>query len=377
MVRILFTFIGGSGHLRPLLPFARAARAAGHTVAVAGRGSRLDEIAAAGFTGIQTSPPNRRPPDAPEEPLTVPDRLREEQVMREAFAGSAARTHAQALREIALDWKPDVIVRDEVDFGTAIAAESLGIPTASVVVLLAGGFIRPDVVAEPLDELRAEYELEPDPDLTRLPGQLVIMPAPQILRDPRHALPADTFYCRPTHSVLEAARTNKQPKVYLTLGTIDTFRELFDKVLAAARTIPVDLLVTLGPKLDPASFGPQPDNVRIERFIPQDEILPTTDLVIAHGGSGTLIGSLAHGLPSILLPLAADQPHNADRCVALGTACQFDPITFTSKETADTIMELTDKVTGAPYREAARRVQTEINALPSPEQAVALLERLG
>jgi UDP:flavonoid glycosyltransferase YjiC (YdhE family) len=157
---------------------------------------------------------------------------------------------------------------------------------------------------------------------------------------------------------------NERPKVYFTLGTIDTFRELFDKVLAAARTIPIDLVVTVGPKLDPASFGPQPDNARIERFIPQDEILPTTDLVIAHGGSGTLIGSLA------------DQPHNADRCVALGTACQLDPITFTSKDAADCIMELTGKVTGASFHEAARRVQAEINALPSPERAVALLEQL-
>ena len=375
MMRILFTFIGGSGHLRPLLPFARAAQAAGHTVAVAGRGSRIDEIVAAGFTGIPTSPPNRRPPDAAEEPLTAPDRLREEQVMRDGFAGGA-RTHAQALREIALDWKPDVIVRDEVDFGTAIAAESLGIPTASVIVLLAGGLIRPDVVAEPLDQLRAEYGLDPDPDLTKLPGQLVIMPAPRILRDPRHALPADTFYCRPNHAVLETAPTNERPKVYLTLGTIDTFRELFDKVLAAARTIPVDLLVTVGPKLDPASFGPQPDNVRIERFVPQDEILPTTDLVIAHGGSGTLIGALAHELPSILLPLAADQPHNADRCVALGTARQLDPMTFTPQDVADAIMELTDRVTGVPFRRAARQLQTEINALPSPEQAVILIEQL-
>ncbi|WP_034262943.1 glycosyltransferase [Actinospica robiniae] len=375
-MRILFTFIGGSGHLRPLLPFAQAARAAGHTVAVAGRGSRIDEIAGAGFTGIPTSPPNHRPPGAEEDPLTAPDRQREEQVMREAFAGGGARTHAEAVRRIALDWKPDVIVRDEVDFGSAIAAESLGIPTASVVVLLAGGLIRPDVVAEPLDELRAEYELDPDPDLTKLPGQLVIMPAPQILRDPRYALPAGTFYCRPSHAVAVTTPTNERPKVYFTLGTIDTFRELFDKVLAAARTIPVDLVVTVGPKLDPASFGPQPENVRIERFIPQDEILPTTDLVIAHGGSGTLVGSLAHGLPSILLPLGADQPHNADRCVALGTACQLDPITFTSKDAADCIMELTGKVAGVSFHEAARRVQAEINALPSPERAVALIEQL-
>lgn len=380
-MRILFTFIGGSGHLRPLFPFARAAQAAGHTVAVAGPGSQQATIASAGFTALQTSEPRPREVDPEEEPLTAPDPQREEQTMREGFAGRGARRHAQVVREIALDWKPDVIVRDEVDFGTAIAAESLGIPCATVIVLLAGGLIRPETVAEPLDALRADYGLSPDPDLTKLRGDLVIMPGPPSLRDPRHALPADTFWCRPDHAILEAAGSGtsgegRRPRVYFTLGTIDTFRELFDKVLTAARTIPIDLTVTVGPRLDPKSFGPQPDNVRIEHFIPQDQILPTCDLVIAHGGSGTLIGALAHALPSILLPLGADQPHNAERCVALGTARELDPMTFTPQDVADAIMELTGEETGSSYHRAARKAQAEINALPGPNDAIAMIERL-
>ena len=36
-MRILFAFAGGSGHLEPLVPIARAAKAAGHSVAFAGR----------------------------------------------------------------------------------------------------------------------------------------------------------------------------------------------------------------------------------------------------------------------------------------------------------------------------------------------------
>ncbi|MBR7836898.1 glycosyltransferase family 1 protein [Actinospica durhamensis] len=383
-MRILFTFIGGSGHLRPLFPFAHAAQAAGHTVAVAGSGSQQDAIASAGFTALATSEPRPPKADQEEDPLTAPDPQREERTMREGFAGNGARRHARVVRKIALDWKPDVIVRDEVDFGTAIAAESLGIPCATVIVLLAGGLIRPDTVAEPLDALRAEYGLSPDPDLAKLHGDLVIMPGPPSLRDPRYALPAGTFWCRPDHAIPQAAGSGtsstsgagRRPRVYFTLGTIDTFRELFDKVLTAARTIPIDLTVTVGPRLDPASFGPQPDNVRIERFIPQDEILPTCDLVIAHGGSGTLIGALAHGLPSILFPLGADQPHNAERCVALGTARELDPMAFTPKDVADAILELTGEETGAPYHRAARAAQAEINALPGPNDALAMIERL-
>ncbi len=373
---MMFTFTGGSGHLRPLLPFAQAARASGHTVAVAGGGGMYEEIVATGFPALGTSEPRPRPAIADPGPLTAPDPEREERTMREAFAGRGARNHAAAVGELARDWKPDVIVRDEVDFGTGIAAQTLGIPCASVVVLLAGGLIRPDVVAEPLDALRAEYGLAPDPELAAQHGELLIMPAPPSLRDPRYPLPAGTFWCRPDHARREPAGGSARPTVYFTLGTYDTYRELFDKVLAAVRDLPVDMVVTVGRNLDPASFGPQPDHIRIESFVPQDQILPACDLVISHGGSGTLVGSLAHGLPSLLLPLGADQPHNSRRCVELGTARELDPMAFTPQDAADAITEMTDAAAGAPYRAAARRIQAEINALPAPEQAIALLERL-
>ena len=37
------------------------------------------------------------------------------------------------------------------------------------------------------------------------------------------------------------------------------------------------------------------------------------------------MGALAHGLPSVLMPLGADQPYNARRCVALGVGSSSSP----------------------------------------------------
>jgi hypothetical protein len=37
-----------------------------------------------------------------------------------------------------------------MDFGAAVVAEHLSIPHASVLVIAAGGFVRPDLVAETL-----------------------------------------------------------------------------------------------------------------------------------------------------------------------------------------------------------------------------------
>ncbi|CAA9574097.1 MAG: hypothetical protein AVDCRST_MAG87-2706, partial [uncultured Thermomicrobiales bacterium] len=55
-MRILFTFVGGSGHLDPLIPIAHAARAAEHVVAISGRPGMLPRIEAAGFDAFATGP---------------------------------------------------------------------------------------------------------------------------------------------------------------------------------------------------------------------------------------------------------------------------------------------------------------------------------
>lgn len=373
-MRILFTFIGGSGHFRPLVPFARAAQDAGHAVAVAGAGGRYEEVTAAGFTALRTSEAKSRSETRPLETPEPLDLAAEERVMREGFAGDGARRHAEAIRRLALEWKPDVIVRDEIDFGSAIAAETLGIPSVNVIVLLAGGLARREVVHDPIAALREEYGLAPDPELGRLDGGLVIMPAPRSLRDPALPLPEGTFYCAPWARAPRRERTDDRPLIYFTLGTLDTYRDVFVRMLAGLRGLPVRVLTTVGPRLDPAALGPQPEHVRVEQFVPQEQVLAEADLVIAHGGSGTLVGSLAHGIPSVLLPMGADQPYNTRRCLELGTALELDPVTFTPEDAARTVSTVLGE---GSYRLAAQRIKDEIDALPEPAQALSLIEALG
>jgi hypothetical protein len=40
------------------------------------------------------------------------------------------------------EWSPDVIVCDEVNFGSMVAAQRLGVPHATVIVIAAGSFVR-------------------------------------------------------------------------------------------------------------------------------------------------------------------------------------------------------------------------------------------
>ncbi|MGP4016950.1 glycosyltransferase [Saccharopolyspora sp. 5N708] len=379
-MRFLFTFAGGSGHLNPLIPLARAAEAAGHTVAFAGQPALVPMVEAAGFTAFSTGGNSFGTPKPG--PLLAYDATREDRGLSEGFADRIARDRAAHLLDLCGQWRPDLVICDEIDFGAMVVAERLGLPHASVLVIAAGSFNRTELVAEPLGELRAEHGLPPDPDLRMLSRYLVLSPVPPSFRDPAFPLPDTATTFRPVQpDVAEPAPAwlaalPAAPTVYFTLGTVFNIEsgDLFSRVLRGVRDLPTNVVVTVGNHIDPADLGPQPANVHIEQYVPQSVVLRRCGAVISHGGSGSVIGALSHGLPSVLFPMGADQPHNAARCQTLGAARVMDPLTATPAEIRAALSEV---LTDPAYRHAAERIRAEAAAQPGPDHAATLLEHLA
>ena len=165
-------------------------------------------------------------------------------------------------------------------------------------------------------------------------------------------------------------------RVYVTLGTVfnSASGDLWERLLAGLAGVEADIVVTIGRDLDPADLGEQPPHISIERFVPQATILGHTDLVVSHGGSGSLQATLAHGLPSVLLPLGADQPHNAIRAEELGLAVLRDAATVTAHAIRQTV---TAALQDDDMRRRTRDVAREMAELPSVVAAVPLLEGLA
>lgn len=377
-MRILFAFAGGSGHLDPLVPIARAARAAGHTVAFTGKGSIVSGIDVPGASVFPSGP------DTPPErlPLREVDTEREDRDLRDGFSDRLARDRSAAVLTLCEDWRPDVIVCDETDFGSMVVAERQGLPYASVLVVAAGSFVRHEVVAEPLHGVRAEHGLPADPELRMLRRYLVLSPLPPGFRDPSFPLP-DTAHSYRSLPLVAAGSVPPWPVarpgapiVYCTLGTVFNLEsgDLFDRVLAGLGDLPVNVLVTVGRAIDPGELGQLPKHIHAERYMPQAAVLPHCSAVVSHGGSGSVVGALAHGLPMVVLPMGADQPLNAARCEELGVGRALDAV----GATPEMIGEAAWAVLSQPaYRAAAAGFEAEIAALPGPDHAVSLLERLG
>jgi UDP:flavonoid glycosyltransferase YjiC (YdhE family) len=375
-VRILFTYSGGFSHFDPMLPLAAAAKAAGHVVAVAGQGALAPRVEAAGFTAFGTGPDDGVPVPGP---LFDAHAAHPGRGIRARFAVRYAPHRAADLLPLCRDWRPDLLVCGEVDFGAMVVAEHLGLPHTEVLAFAAGLKIRPDELAGPLNELRADYGLPIDPEMAMIHRHLRLSPFPPGFRHPDAPLPDGGVAFR--HEVRSGPAPDWStvlpgaPRVYFTLGTVFNTEsgDLFPRVLAGLAGLPVNVLVTVGRDVDPAITGPQPANVRVARFVPHADVLPHCDLIVSHGGSGSVLGAIAHGLPSVLLPIGADQLDNAARCAELGLGRVLDVATATPAEVGAAAHEL---LSDPAHRRVARTWQAEFAALPSAAELLPSLERL-
>jgi MGT family glycosyltransferase len=167
------------------------------------------------------------------------------------------------------------------------------------------------------------------------------------------------------------------PCIYVTFGTMlrpEDGMPLQRAILDGLADEPVQAIVTVGPQTDPAALGVPPPNAYIERYVPQEALLPHCDLVVFHGGSGTLLGVIEQGLPMVVVPIRADQPENAQAVARVGAGMVLTPEKVTPARVRGAVREALRE---PGYRANAERLQAELRALPPMEHAVCLLERLA
>lgn len=93
-----------------------------------------------------------------------------------------------------------------------------------------------------------------------------------------------------------------------------------EAAVAALGAVDARVLLTVGHRFDPALLGPVPPHVHVEHWVDQADVLASADLVVCHGGSGTVYGALAAGVPLVVVPVFADQFENARRAARAGAA---------------------------------------------------------
>jgi hypothetical protein len=304
------------------------------------------------------------------------------------FAGDIAQRLIEDLPAVFATWRADLVVHEDTALGAAVAAELVGLPHARVMIVASGPshplYARLD---EAISTLRERNGLQPATADETLHAHMVLYPFPRSLLLPGKPVPATLRPIRPALPLpahddvspvwLDDLGRGGRPVVYATLGTLfnnPNNDAIFEAYFAALREEPIDVVVTVGSNRDPAEFGPQPPHVHVVQYISLATVLPRCDLVLSHGGSGTVVAALALGLPQVIVPIFADQPENAARVAALGAGQVISP----DERTPEAIRAAVRTVLADPaYRLGAERTRDEIRALPQLEETVTLLEQLA
>lgn len=381
-MRIVLAANPGLGHVLPLLPLALAARDAGHDAVVIGGRGIEPTLAAVGLAHVEAGPP-----DLASTLAAIPEvagrtgRSLAVTVWSRGFAGIVAPATADALLGLAKAWRPDIVVHDDSEQGTWIAAERLGVPHIALQVTAWRGPMR-RLSEEPLGRLIAHLGLPVDPRLDRWHRHGFLVTRPAALRSDADPVPQPQQGLRPVAlddagvavpPWLEAPRA--RPRIAVTLGTVGPGRaDAVAALVQALVPLGAEIVATVGSDIDPASLGPVPAGVHIAAYLPMSRLLQASDVVVCHGGSGTMLAALAAGIPLVMLPAAADQPENAARCEAAGVAIALPVGSRAPQAIRDAVVRLL----GEPaWAENARRVQAQIAAMPAPAAVLPAIERLA
>ena len=330
-LRILIGAFGDPGHAFPAIALGRALRARGHEVALQTwqkwqPHAEGEDLAFHAAPEYQVFPTRERPlkPYA-------------------AVVRAVAET-----RPLVRELQPDAVVSDILTLAPALAAEIEGRPWATLVphvypvpaanvppfgfgaspprhrLGVAGWRAAERVVRGGLERGRAELNETRRrvglPALEHVHGGIsrdlcLVGTFPQLEYPrewPEHVHVTGPLMWEPPAEEVELP-LGDEPLVLVAPSTSQDQRQrLLDTAVRALAGVPVRVLATFNGRRPPAPLPPVP-NARIVEWLSYSRTMPRADVVVCHGGHGTLVRALASGTPVVAVPAAGDMAENGAR----------------------------------------------------------------
>jgi UDP:flavonoid glycosyltransferase YjiC (YdhE family) len=113
-------------------------------------------------------------------------------------------------------------------------------------------------------------------------------------------------------------RHGTDPLVLVAMSSVYQHQvDLLQRIARALGQLPIRAVLTTGQAIDPRGIE-APPNVDVVRAAPHSRILAEASAVITHAGHGTVLKSLAAGVPLVCIPMGRDQKDNTVRVLRLG-----------------------------------------------------------
>jgi len=381
-MRILMISSPVPSHFTPMVPLAWAFRASGHDVLVAGQPDVMAAVCSAGLIGVRIGEPfgyaawmrgvtgDKRPVET----MPRPGVAGRSENIGEIWAIHARNTMAQYL-EFAREFRPDLIVADQVEYGALIVAAVLGVPSVhhrwSV-----------DPLSDPyLRHMRAALApLAAKVGLREFPGPTVTLdPCPPTLQVPSATAGTPIRYVPfngPGELPARAVRATAGRTVMISLGrntlALNGVPHLNLMLRTFAALPDVTVIATVDQEFQAVIEAPP--NVRVIEPTPLELVLGECDVLVHHGGAGSSLTATLLGLPQLVLPQFPSSFATGERLQALGAGITIDGATEQS-DPAALSAALGSLLDDSGQRRAAEKLRHEMESMPSPATVAAELIR--
>ncbi|WP_174244103.1 nucleotide disphospho-sugar-binding domain-containing protein [Streptomyces sp. TM32] len=368
-MRLLFTTWAWPSHLYALVTQAWACRAAGHEVLVASQPALAAEIGRCGLPAAVVG----QDVDA----VAMVRRYVIGAPRRDAGGGGGPRAaemflaHAESMTgslvELADGFRPDVVVYEPTALAGPLAAAVQGVPAVRHLygtdLLARAAHVLPGMLA-PLAERYGLDAVDPF-------GALTLDPTPPSLR-PAAAPPAVPVRYVPYNGGGRPVTLPKPagPRVCVTWGhtmaKLSARRFLLPDVVRALHPLGVELVAAVSAAQAPL-LGRLPEGVRVVVDAPLHGLLDACDLVVAHGGAGTVLTALHHGVPLLLVPQLPDHAGHAGAVAGVGAGRLLPAADATPERLREECRRL---LADGAVRACARRLKEEMHRQPPPSARV-------
>ncbi len=396
MARIAVLSVPAYGHLNPVLPIVRQLVLRGHEVTVFNEASFAPLITATGAR-FSAYPPVIHLADF-SRTLKDGDMI----AWIEMILGATGPLLASLTQKLAAD-PPDLVVFDGIAIWGEMLASKLELPSIAIsTTFMSDAFARTwsDVAHDTLSIARLAPRFIWD--VTRillhgvrhLPHTLPLVPRrgdvtlmltsrafhpPTRRRDEADfvfvgcAIDPDT-----RRETFDFEQLDGRPLLYVSLGTLHHGNAaFFDSCIAAFRTFPGQVLVSVGRGSDVARYTGAPENFIFAEAVPQLAVLERTSLFLTHGGLNSVHEALWHGVPMVAVPQQIEQLHNADAMRRAGAGLVIDDEARGRPVTAETLRGAVDRVmaTRETYAAAAAKIGASLREGGGIEEAATIIER--
>jgi UDP:flavonoid glycosyltransferase YjiC (YdhE family) len=378
-MRFLFSCLPAYGHFQPMAPLAAELQAQQHEVRFATGPDFVGRVVESGFdvtsvglTGAESLRAAHRGESVLRRDGTV-RRLWGPYTFTHLMPGPLAEARARELVPLVRDWTPDLVIHDPTDFAAPLAAELANVPHA----LHSWGPAFADRLLQRAGKQAAELWSSAGlaaPALGGMYDGIYLDVCPPSLRPSDATAMSRVQPIRPVPFVTASDRDEPLPEwesprdktVLITLGTVASQSVVTARLIVdALADEPWNLIVTVGPGGDPSSLGPPRPSVHVTTYLPLASVLPDCDAVVSHGGAGTILACLAHGVPQVIVGQHADNARNGLLCAQAGIGVVLERASLTPDGLQVAVRTVLDVDS---FAQSARAGQREIAQLPAPAQ---------